>query len=238
VPEKGATANSFFRAANYPSGAVDPSNANRIVVGFGSYIHAHSNEANGCTPAGLSAFGYNLYDGVKSAGACNNDILISVSNDAGASFTGATTDPRQLTSATPAAGQRTTSQWFQWLAFSKSGKLVVSYYDRQYGNAELTGYSDVSISASSDLATFGVRRATSSSLPPPTQFSGLFWGDYAGLAALDAAHPIWSDTRNPEYFLCPGTGTTGTPPAACTGSADNATVANMQDAFTASVPLP
>ena len=238
VPEKGGSANSFFRASNYPSGAVDPTNANRIVVGFGSYINAHSNAANGCTPAGFSAFGYNLYDGVKTAGACNNDILISVSTDGGASFTGGATDPRQLTSATPAAGQATSSQWFQWLAFNRSGKLVVSYYDRQYGNDEVTGYSDVSISASSDLTTFGVRRATSSSLPPPTQFSGSFWGDYAGLSALDTAHPIWSDTRNPEFFLCPGTGTSGTPPAACTASADNATVANTQDAFTASVPIP
>jgi hypothetical protein len=238
VPEKGATANSIFRASNYPSGAVDPTNANRVVVAFGSYINVHSNETNGCVPGGFSPFGQNLYSGVKTAGACNNDVLVSVSSDGGSTFDGATTDPRRLTSTTPSAGQATSSQWFQWIAFSKTGTLVVSYYDRQYGSAEVTGFSDVSVSASKDLAHFGVRRATSSSMPPPTQFSGLFWGDYAGLSALDAAHPIWSDTRNPEFFLCPGSGTADTPPAVCTASAENATFANTQDAFTASVPIP
>ena len=57
VPEKGATANSFFRAANYPSGAVDPTNPDRVVVTFGSYINRHSNEDNGCVPVGFSEDG-------------------------------------------------------------------------------------------------------------------------------------------------------------------------------------
>jgi hypothetical protein len=84
VPEKGATANSFFRAANYPSGAVDPTDPHRVVVTFGSYINRHSNEDNGCVPAGFSEdTGNPLYEGVKTVGACNNDILISVSDDAG-----------------------------------------------------------------------------------------------------------------------------------------------------------
>jgi hypothetical protein len=43
-------------------------------------------------------------------------------------------------------------------------------------------------------------------MPPPTQFSGLFFGDYAGLAAGDDLHPIWMDTRDAQLFLCPGTG--------------------------------
>jgi hypothetical protein len=54
VPEKGATANSFFRAANYPSGAVNPRDAHQVVVTFASYINRNSNEANGCVPAGVS----------------------------------------------------------------------------------------------------------------------------------------------------------------------------------------
>jgi hypothetical protein len=54
VPEKGASANSFFRATNYPAGAVDPTNPDRVVVTFGSYINRHSNEDNGCVPAGFS----------------------------------------------------------------------------------------------------------------------------------------------------------------------------------------
>src|SRR5205085_4820563 len=88
VPEKGAGASSVFRATNYPVGAVNPTAPNQVVVTFGSYINQHSNESNACAPAGFRPFLQPLYTGVKAAGACNNDILISVSNDAGASFTG------------------------------------------------------------------------------------------------------------------------------------------------------
>jgi hypothetical protein len=46
------------------------------------------------------------------------------------------------------------------------------------------------------------------------------------------------DTRDPELFLCPGTAAPGVPPAVCTGSASNAAIANDQDIFTASLPVP
>ncbi|HEY8743503.1 MAG TPA: sialidase family protein [Chloroflexota bacterium] len=238
VPEKGPGANSYFRANNYPSGVVNPTKASQIVVSFGSYINIHSNEANGCLPSGFSpASGQNLYTGVKD-GACNNDILISVSNNGGTTFTGATTDPRQLTSVTQNGKQASTDQFWQWASFSQDGRLAVSYFDRQYGNDETTGYSDISLSGSANLVQFGVQRVTTGSMPPPTQFSGLFYGDYTGLTAVTDAHPLWMDTRNPDLFLCPGTGTTGTPPATCEASASNASIANDQDAFTRSVNIP
>ncbi|MDQ1740577.1 MAG: hypothetical protein QOE53_2229, partial [Pseudonocardiales bacterium] len=183
VPEKNATANSYFRATNYPSGAVDPTDPNKVVVTFGSYINRHSNEANGCVPTGFSPFGLNLYTGVKVPGSCNNDILISVSADKGNTFTGTTQDPRVLQPATTDPGQATTDQWWQWIDFTKTGKLATSYYDRQYGSDEATGFSDVSLSGSKDLVNFGVKRATSSSMPPPTQFGGVFFGDYTGMVA-------------------------------------------------------
>ena len=66
-------------------------------------------------------------------GACNNDILVSLSDDGGASFTGTDTDVRELSSATSAPRQRTTDQWFHWAAYTRDGKLATSYYDRQYG---------------------------------------------------------------------------------------------------------
>jgi hypothetical protein len=238
VPEKGATANSFFRASNYPSGAVDPTDPGKIVVAFGSYINPNSKESDGCTPGGFSAAGLPLYTGVKTAGACNNDILVSISTDGGVTFTGTTTDPRALTSATTASGQTTTDQWFQWIAFTKTGRLAISYYDRQYGDDETTGFSDVSLSGSDDFTHFGVKRVTSSSMPPPTQFGGLFWGDYVGLTATHQAQPIWSDTRNPDLFLCPGTGVPGVSPAVCLASASNAAVANDQDVYTQSLGVP
>ena len=46
------------------------------------------------------------------------------------------------------SGQATTSQWFQWADYTADGRLAVSYYDRQYGNAELTGWSDFTLSGS------------------------------------------------------------------------------------------
>ena len=238
LPEKNATANSYFRAFNYPTGALDPTDPNKVVVTFGSYINRNSNEANGCVPTGFSAIRLNLYTGVKAPGTCNNDILISVSTDKGNTFTGATQDPRVLQVVTTEPGHRTTDQWWQWIGFTKNGKLAVSYYDRQYGTDELTGFSDVSLSGSNDLVNFGAKRVTSSSMPPPTQFDGVFMGDYPGLAVTENAHPVWTDTRTPQLFICPGTATAGNAPELCTASASNAAVANDQELRTANVGVP
>jgi hypothetical protein len=239
VPEKGATANSIFRAANYASGAVNPANPRQVVVSVGSYIGPNSNEANGCVPVStaLSSFG-GLYTGVKTAGACKNDILVSASNDGGGTFTGTTADPRTLPTAAPGRRQATTDQWFQWLAFEPDGRVAIAYYDRQYGGDEITGFSDYSLAGSSDLAHFGVRRASSSSSPPPTQFGGTFWGDYAALDVHGQALPLWSDSRSADVFLCPGTATgPGSPPRLC-GLRNPNGVANDEDVFTASLTLP
>src|SRR5438270_4801494 len=96
VPEKGSQMRSVFRATNYPSAAVDPENPSRVVVTFGSYINRFSNESNGCIPTAFAPDGNNAYAGVKTPGACNNKILLSVSNDGGATFTGTASDPRLL----------------------------------------------------------------------------------------------------------------------------------------------
>ena len=207
------------------------------MITFGSYINRHSNEKNGCVPTGFNpATGNNLYTGVKTPNACNNDILVSVSEDAGNTFTGTATDPRVMPTVTNTRRQAVTDQWWQWQDWSRdTGKLAVSYYDRQYGQDEYTGYMDVSLSGTQDIACaadvkhpgnscFGTVRVTTSSMPPPTEFpdqqgNGLFFGDYSGLTALrgDQAHPLWMDTRNPALFLCPGTATPGNPPQVCGG---------------------
>ena len=241
VPEKGATSHSIFRATNYSSGSVNPQNPGQVVVTVGSYINTYSNESNGCVPAGTAANGNNTYAGVKTAGACNNKILVSVSNDGGSSFSGAATDPRSEATVNTAA-QAGTDQFWQWTAFNKDGKLATSYYDRQYGTDETTGFSDVSLSGTQDMAAFGVSRVTSSSMPPPTQFSGQFFGDYTGLAAFTDAHPLWMDTRDTDLFLCPGTGTPGHPPAVCTGTESGGLqkglTANDEDIFTRGLGIP
>jgi hypothetical protein len=251
VPEKGGTANSVFRAANYPSGAVNPDHPQDIAVSFGSYINVDSKGPN-CVPAGFAADGVNLFTGVKNAPGCTNGILLSVSHNGGASFSGTTTDPRMLTDITHHDNQKTADRFWQWLAFSPSGRLAVSYYDRMYGDDEMTGFSDISLSSSSNLTSFHTQRVTSSSNPPPTEFSGQFLGDYSGLAVTQGsdesqradgshnavtAYPFWSDTRPVDLFLCPGTGTPGVPPKVCTAAASNAKVANDEDVFTAIVHL-
>ena len=55
---------------------------------FGSYINKDSNETNGCAPTGFASDGNPTYTGVKTAGACANKILLSVSTNGGASFSG------------------------------------------------------------------------------------------------------------------------------------------------------
>jgi hypothetical protein len=244
VPEKGNSQNSVFRAANYPSGAVNPLNPKQVVVTFGSYINPNSNVSNGCVPAGFSSTtGINLYTGVKTPGACNNDILVSVSKNGGTSFTGTTTDPRKLTSANPNSGA--TDQWWQWAAFSQSGKFATSYYDRKYSNDEFNGNMDVTLSGVDDPYTeFATARATSSSMPLPTQFpdaqgNSVFFGDYSGLSAADdVAHPVWMDTRSPDLLLCPSTGAPGVPPQVCTFTEPNGLKANDQEIYTAVMGIP
>jgi hypothetical protein len=246
VPEKGKQMNSVFRAANYPSGAVNPRDPSKVVVTVASYINKDSNESNGCVPAGVSSTTLlPLYKGVKTPGACNNKILVSVSKDGGATFTGTTTDPRNLPVVNQAPGQERTDQWWQWAAFTGSGKLAVSYYDRQYGPDEFNGKMDISLSGSDTSFTqFNTVRVTSNSMPLPTQFTdaqgnSVFFGDYTGLSAIgNVTHPLWMDTRNPDLFLCPGTGAPGVPPAICTGTEPNGLLANDQDIFTQAVTVP
>jgi hypothetical protein len=239
VPEKGSTANSVFRATNYASGRVNPTKPNQVVVTFGSYINQHSNESNGCVPTGFNpATGDNLFTGVKTPGACNNDILISVSNDGGATFNGTTADPRVMPVVTTDPGQATTDQFWQWEAFTKAGSLAVSYYDRQYAADETTGSSDVSLSGSGSLTRFVTLRVTSSSMPPPTQFAGTFYGDYTGLDAMTNANPIWMDTRNPELFTGGVCGSSQPVYATCSGTYQNGLTANDQDIYTANLPVP
>jgi hypothetical protein len=239
IPEKGPTSNSVFRATSYPAGAVNPTNPNTVAVSYGSYINRNSNETNGCVPTGtdpVSAGG--LYTGVKTLGACKDDILLSVSSDGGQTFTGTSADPRNMTTVTSTSAQAKSDQWFQGMAYTQDGHLAISYYDRQYGNDEVTGFSDLTLSGSSDAKHFSARRVTTSSLPPPTQFGGVFWGDYASVDARDFAYPVWSDTRPQDIFLCPGSATgPGNPPRLC-GLQVPAGPANSEAIFMSRVDVP
>jgi hypothetical protein len=201
-----ASDRSIFRATNYPSGVAVTNN--RIVVTFGSYINRHSNPTRGnCTPTGFSAdTGLNLYDGVGEANGCNNDIVVSVSTDGGASFTGTSTPVEQLPSI---SDERATlaDQWWQWAALTPRGGVAVVYYDRKYGDDQQTGFMDITMRRGNGDHV----RVTDRSLPPLNEFpeagasTGIFLGDYIGLAVGSdgQAHPAWADTRNPIFTQDP-----------------------------------
>ena len=241
MPEKGSSKVSVFGATNYPSGAVDPYYPNVVAVTFGSYINKDSNESNGCVPMGFASDTSPIYTGVKTPGACANKILLSVSQNGGAKFSGTGADPRTEMLVTQSRGQAHTDQFWQWAAFTNYGRLAVDYYDRQYGNDETTGSSDISLSGSNDLTNFGQVRVTSSSMPAPTQFGGAsggqFYGDHVGLTAGEKAYPIWSDTRAQDLFVCPGSGTPGNPPQLC-GAMETNEVANDEETFMAALGVP
>ena len=113
---------------------------------FGSYINRHSNETNGCVPQGFNPdTAQALYDGVKTAGACNNDIVVSSSRDARQVVHGRD-DRRAQAPGGARPGDPRADQYWQWADITPKGRLAVSYYDRAYGNDEHTGYSDVSLS--------------------------------------------------------------------------------------------
>jgi hypothetical protein len=219
---------------------VNPRNPSEVDVTVASYINRHSNETrpNPCIPQGVNPDTLQpLYTGVKTAGACNNDILISRSTNAGRSFTGTTADVRTLPSVRD--GDPNADQYWQWAAFDRRGRLAVSYYDRAYGSDEQMGFSDVSLSGTRDGVNFATTRVTTSSMPPETQFGGDFFGDYSGLTADDVAHPAWMDTRDPDLFACrDSAGNVTQPPSVCTAGATNASQANDENVFTEALAIP
>jgi hypothetical protein len=59
-----------------------------------------------------------------------------------------------------------------------------------------------------------------------------------GLAAIDNAHPIWSDSRSQDVFVCPGTAAPGAPPDLGGATETNGQTANDEDTFSATVNVP
>ena len=134
VPEKGPSTNSVFRAANYPSGAVNPQKpiAGRRDARRRTSTRTRTSPAaprRASNPTTLQA----LYNGVKTAGRATTT----------SSSASRTTAARRSRARRPTRGpsrpsnpdpcQAKTDQFWQWEAFDKNGKLGVDYYDRQYG---------------------------------------------------------------------------------------------------------
>ena len=233
VPEKGRHANSIFRATNYPVGAVNPPTPTQVVVTFGSYINRHSNENERLHADRLRRLRHQHLRRGQGRRRCNNDILVSVSTNARRQRSpAATTDARQLPTVTdgPQAAHHRPVLAVGGL-HRQAASWPSSYYDRQYGNDETTGYSDFSVTTSSRWS-MKVARATSSSnaAADPVRRPVLRRLRRAG-GHDKTAYPLWSDTRTPELFLCPGTGTPGNPPRTCTGPGFSGAPANDQEVF-------
>lgn len=221
----GPNANSIFRATNYPTAAVDFGNPAHLVVHVGSYLNAKSNETTGCAPAGLSSDFLPLYIGVGqppsgggAGAACSNGIVQIESTDGGATWNGGVAgclsaapphsqcDPRAL----PLVSDPTKKMdaFWQWTnPVAMASRLDVAYYDRSVSTNQSTGFSDVFLASSTNLGGSYTRtRVTTTSMPPPSQFEGLFLGDYMGLAVAQpinqagrTVYPTWTDTRDTQF---------------------------------------
>ena len=235
--------NSVFRATNYPSGAVNPNDPSQVVVTYGSYINSTSNETNGCVPAGFGDDRHQRIRRGEDTGSVQQQDPDERVSERRGELHGRTGQP------TRGPRRRSTSRPGGQLAVLAVGGVQQRRQARgvllrppvRHQRDDWIARTS-RLSGSKDLATFGTKRVTSSSMPPPTQFSGQFFGDYTGLDAVDDAHPLWMDTRDPDLFLCPGTGTPGHAPEVCTGTESGGyqtgMTANDEDVFTAGVAIP
>ena len=102
----------------------------------------------------------------------------------------------------PLAAHQSTlaDEFWQWTGITSRGKVVVGFYDRQYGNDNTSGASDYSASINGHT-----QRVSNVSSPTETQFGGLFYGDYNILSVVgNRIEVTWTDTRNPGLTSCPG----------------------------------
>ena len=79
-------------------------------------------------------------------------------------------------------------------------------------------------------------------MPPPTQFSGQFFGDYTGLDAFDDAHPDLGRHARSRPVPLPRHRNAGEPADVCLGiesaGPQAGLTANDEDIFTAGVVIP
>ena len=204
VPEKGPSANSIFRASNYPIGAVDPTDAE---PGRGHLRLVHQpqlqREPTGCTPAGFAADGDQPVHRCQDGG-CNNDISTAVSDQRRQAASRRHHRPTATCRWSPTApGQARTDQFWQGAAFTPNGTLVaVSYYDRQYGADNNTGFSDITVSAVAQPD----RPSPTTGPPPPAcrhrpSSRAPFYGDYAGIAVTNT-HGLPGLVGHPARSTC------------------------------------
>jgi hypothetical protein len=167
-----------YRVTDSADISLSVDNGGRLLVAFSDFRNGKAN----CT-------------GPNAAPPCDNDVFYVFSTDHGATWSSA----RKLTPAGSA-------QWQPWSAVSPDGsKLFVAYYDRSYGNCELTGCNDITLAVvenpTSAAPSVDYHRITTSSMPNLTQannpIEATFLGDYMGITVDSQGRPnmVWADTR-------------------------------------------
>ena len=155
--------------------------------------------SNGCVPQGFNPDTFQpLYDGVKTPGACNNDILISQSTNGGTTFTGAhdgraraAGDARRGVPTSSGSGPRSTR------AAGSRCRTTTAYGHRR--DDRVLG---LSLSGTRNGVDFATARVTTSSMPPPTAVRRQFFGDYSGLTRRGRRASVLDGHARPELFEC------------------------------------
>jgi hypothetical protein len=127
---------------------------------------------------------------------CDNDVFYASSADGGASWS----DTFQITPAGSA-------QWQPWSEVTHEGEVLwVAYYDRAYGDCEMTGCNDITLAKvkrpASGSPSVSYRRLTTASMPNLTPANNPiqagFLGDYMWVDVDEQDHRayvVWADTR-------------------------------------------
>jgi hypothetical protein len=130
---------------------------------------------------------------------CDHDIFYAYSTDGAATWS-------PTIDITPRSRFGENAQWQPWSDITNDGsRLWVGYYDRHYGNCEMTGCNDITAAQirnpASNNPRFSYTRVTTDSMPNLTPANNPvqagFLGDYMGLTTdrHGDAHIVWADTR-------------------------------------------
>ena len=226
---------------NYPIGAVDPTDPNRVVVTFGSYINRNSNETQRLHPAGFAADGINtlhrrqdrrLQQRHRATASPPTAALASPAPPPTRDSCRSSTDGARPGQHRPVlAGRRVHPRRDARGRPTTTGSTATT---------TTTGYSDITVSASHDRSTSRARRATSSShaAADPVRRPVL---RRLRRHRRSPARPPTRSGPTPAPSTCssaPAPDTTGNPPTRLHRLGAQRAVANDQDIYTAGVPIP
>ena len=175
-----------YRLDDFTQGSVSIDSSGTLYFAWADFRNGAAN----CNPNGSAA---------TATPPCNNDVFYAYSTNGGATWSA----PINVT---PAARFGQTAQWMPWSAVTPNGQVLwVAFYDRSYGNCEVTGCNDITLAKIQNPATAAptmtYQQLTTNSMPNlvpannPVQAG--FLGDYMWVAVDRDGRPhvVWADTR-------------------------------------------